>query len=152
MKSEDKIRDKFGVSTGYTAPEGFLTHIYGKVDSLKGEYPQVVPERVSIWLRVRPYLYLAAMFAGIWCMMKMFTMMTERADRISLDNPPAMIAKALQQPSVVEEMDYNDDMVAAASSDYELEQAMQNNYDSFEQFEADFDYTFKEEYADLQIP
>ena len=43
--------------------------------------PQVeitrVDERPTLWTRLRPYAYMAAMFAGIWCMMKVFNGLTE---------------------------------------------------------------------------
>ena len=28
--------------------------------------------RPNLWLRLRPYVYMAAMFAGVWCMMHIF--------------------------------------------------------------------------------
>ena len=60
------------------------------------DYPEV--ERVaplSVWQRVKPYVYLVAMFAGIWMMMKVFHTVST-ADRLSLDNPPEAIVQLLE--------------------------------------------------------
>ena len=62
--------------------------------------PPVV--KMTRWQRMKPYVYLAAMFAGIWCTMKMVTMIQSApaGTEVSLDNPPAMIAQAMSSPEV----------------------------------------------------
>lgn len=51
-----------------------------------------ISERQRLWLRVRPYAYMAAMFAGIFCMMKMFDMMRSPSADLNIDNYPAVTA------------------------------------------------------------
>ena len=46
----------------------------------------MAPAPQTFWGRVRPYVYMAAMFAGIWCMFKMFTMMSNTSTDLSIDN------------------------------------------------------------------
>ena len=43
----------------------------------------------SIWQKVRPYVYMAAMFMGVWCMMKTFDMMRPTD---SLESNPVLAA------------------------------------------------------------
>ncbi len=39
----------------------------------------------TVWERIRPYVYMAAMFAGIWCMLKMFTLMNPADVDLSIE-------------------------------------------------------------------
>ena len=46
--------------------------------------PRVLPR--SVWQKVRPYVYMAAMFMGVWCMMKMFDLMRPSNEDIGIEN------------------------------------------------------------------
>lgn len=74
MKQEDKnILDKLGKQTGFQVPEGYFEHFTQQmVDQLPDIEITDVEAKPSLWVRVRPYVYMAAMFAGIWCMMQIF--------------------------------------------------------------------------------
>ena len=132
MKYEDKISDKTGRSDGLTVPDGFFEQTFSK---LQAELPPMeVPKapRLTLWQKVRPYVYLAAMFAGIWCMMKMFHTMTA-APEISLETPPALVAQAMDAHAseyYAPEWSY---------SDYELEQELAADEEAFNEFAASFD-------------
>lgn len=70
------ILTKVNHSDGMTVPEGYFEDFAARMTASlpereweRGE-PRVVPR--SFWQRVRPYVYLAAMFAGVWCMMNIF--------------------------------------------------------------------------------
>lgn len=58
----------------------------------------------GFWHRVRPYVYMAAMFAGIWCMLKVFTLMTNssQSNGLSIESIPAL-ATAVQNEQFVED-------------------------------------------------
>lgn len=45
----------------------------------------------SLWMKVRPYVYLAAMFMGIWCMMNLFDLTRANTEQ-NIDNNPTLIA------------------------------------------------------------
>lgn len=152
MKLEQKIETKFGRDTGLRAPDGFLDSVYANVNARKGDVTFSVPSRPTRWQRVRPYIYLAAMFAGIWCMMKMFTMMNTDASRVELSNPPALIAEAATQPSIIADFNLSEDIQATSSSDYQLEKEVQEIYPDFQQFENEFGYEFTDEYENMHIP
>ena len=162
MNKEQKIEEKFGRDTGFSVPEGFLEDIYTRVEHLRGPLPEITErQKPSRWQIFRPYIYLAAMFAGIWCMMKVFSVASETAvDRqvamteqtsVSLDNPPTLLAEAVESPEILEELEYNESISADASTDYELEQDIQDSFSDFEQFEEAFDYEFEDEYASINI-
>ncbi len=62
--------------SGMTVPEGYFEQFASKMmERIPADEPRVVemPPR-SLWQKVRPYVYMAAMFAGIWLMMNMFTL------------------------------------------------------------------------------
>lgn len=73
MKQEDSpILKKLGKDAGFEVPEHYFAD-FSK--NLMDSLPEVkITEEVkpSRWMRIRPYVYMAAMFAGIWCMMKVF--------------------------------------------------------------------------------
>ncbi|MCM1292847.1 MAG: hypothetical protein NC230_04630 [Bacteroides sp.] len=73
----DKLKDGNG---GMTVPDGYFESFEQRMCRMlpkqEWEEPQttkVMPK--TVWQKVRPYVYLAAMFLGIWCMMQMFDMM-----------------------------------------------------------------------------
>lgn len=74
MKEEkSQILKRLGKEPGFKVPEHYF-------DDFNKKMAESLPEititddnaKPSMWLRVRPYVYMAAMFAGIWCMMTVF--------------------------------------------------------------------------------
>lgn len=80
---------KINRNDGMTVPEGFFEDFAAKMEAMLPERPEAEqPRRIehrTTWQRVRPYVYMAAMFAGIWCMLKMFTMMGPGNIDLSID-------------------------------------------------------------------
>lgn len=69
---------------GMSVPEGYFEAFAERMAAALPYRPeaeeqsrQQVPKRTT-WQNIRPYIYLAAMFAGVWLMMQMFTMMGGR--------------------------------------------------------------------------
>lgn len=146
MRQEDQLKEKYGTDPGFRVPDGYFEELNLRImDSLPAypEAPKVVD--MSLWQRVKPYVYLAAMFAGIWLMMKVFHTATSTAT-LNLDNPPEAIAMAMASD--------HDEIIQYISpaNDYALENEMTQTYSSIEEFEEDFGYDFKPEYASIQIP
>lgn len=109
----DKIADK---GDGLTVPDKFFEDFAVK---MAGQLPfreeldvpvarQKAPKN-STWMRVRPYVYMAAMFAGAWCLIKMFSLMSPATDDVSIDNYPSL-SLALQQDEQFVEDYVIDDM------------------------------------------
>ena len=73
MNFNDETLSKIGRDPGFRVPDGYF-------DDFAKRTAESLPRRVlpqapkpTRWQRVRPFVYLAAMFAGIWCMMQIFT-------------------------------------------------------------------------------
>ena len=71
-KEKNNILTKIGKDAGFRVPEGYF-------DSFAEEVVRKLPEPVltpiqpvTRWQRIRPFVYMAAMFVGIWLMMKIF--------------------------------------------------------------------------------
>ena len=91
MKKESDILEKAGGKDGMTVPEGFFESFAEQMAAKLPPNPEaegtVLLRPKTTWERLRPYVYMAAMFAGIWCMLKMFTLMTPSAGiDLSIDN------------------------------------------------------------------
>ena len=66
----------------------------------------------SMWQRVKPFAYMAAMFAGVWCMMSVFSHFTASGN---LDSVRAVAEKMGDDNSNVEEF-----IMSGAVSDYDI--------------------------------
>lgn len=66
------ILSKVGREAGFKVPENYFDDFAAKMEKMLLEH-EVIPEvKPSKWNRIRPYIYMTAMFAGIWCMMWIF--------------------------------------------------------------------------------
>lgn len=105
-KPLDKIAAK---GDGMTVPDGYFEDFATKMaGSLPFREVLDIPEkeqrapRNKMWLRVRPYVYMAAMFAGAWCLLKTFTLMSPSHNDINISNYP-QLSEALEDKNFVEE-------------------------------------------------
>lgn len=99
---------------GMTVPEGYFEAFKAKMKvslpeqewerEALGEH-KAVPK--SFWQKVRPYVYMAAMFAGVWCMMKMFDIMKGDGN-MSIESRPELVA-ALGDSGFVEDLNLYDE-------------------------------------------
>lgn len=144
MRQEERLKEKFGTDPGFKVPEGYFEELNARIMNNLPEYPEAPKAMdLSLWQRVKPYVYLAAMFAGIWLMMNMFHRMSS-APELSLDNPPAAIAAMMQS--------YGEDSYPVFSDDdYELQTGIIDSYGSIDEFEEDFGYDFKPEFANMKF-
>lgn len=81
MKHEKQdILSKLGRDSGFKVPENYFENFASKMDQILQEH-EVIPEiKPTVWNRLRPYIYLTAMFAGIWCMMWIFNDIASKTD------------------------------------------------------------------------
>lgn len=90
------ILEKINHNDGLTVPDGYFEEFAARLTASLPErewekpQPKVMPR--SFWQKVRPYVYLAAMFMGVWCMMKMFDLMRTDSTGLSIENNPVMTA------------------------------------------------------------
>ena len=132
METRNDILEKVDHKTGYTIPEGYFDNVRSRILQNLPEYQEAKPEPISKWRKIQPYVYMAAMFAGIWCMMKMFHMMT--STDLSLDNPPESIALAMA------DVDHTEWYVPSDNAEvFMIEDDICSQYSSFDEFKQDFD-------------
>ena len=128
MRREDKLKEKVGQGLPYSVPEGYFESLRANVMAGLPEYPAKprVP-KLTAWQRLRPYIYLAAMFAGIWCMMQIF-------HRVS--SPPTPSEDHIA--SYFEPDSYDLFIEAQSGNDLEIEDEVQSLYPSVDEFRKDF--------------
>jgi len=74
MKHEDStLLTKYGKDSGFKVPENYFDDFNQRMaDMLPDVEITPVDVKPTMWQRVRPLVYMAAMFAGVWCMMSVF--------------------------------------------------------------------------------
>lgn len=145
MREEEKLLLRYGRATGFTVPEGYFEAFRTEMASKLPEYPvgRTAP-KLSTWHKLRPYVYLAAMFVGIWCMMKIFHTMTS-VPEITLDQIPDQAALAMVQTP-----GYDFYLEAADQiTDADLMDALSEHYTDIDEFARDFGYDFDPKFANL---
>lgn len=132
MKDEEKLTYKYGRDSGMRVPDGYFADFEKRMLASLPEYPRESQmEERSSWQRFKPYIYLAAMFCGIWLMMKLFHTVSQPLN-VSLDNPPEAIVQLIDGG-------YADDFQYGLwDIDYVLEEEVLMDYDSMDEFEAKF--------------
>ncbi len=148
MGKEEKLLKHAGRHAGMKVPDGYFEEFVGKMMTALPDYPKKPEVPVlSMWQRVKPYVYMAAMFAGIWCMMKMFHIASQNSSSADLDNPPQSVVLALDDSETFDyfyEASSPDDI-----SDFEVEESVVSQYQDMDDFEKDFGYEIKPEYSDM---
>lgn len=149
MKNEDDIINKVGHDTGMRVPDGYFDSFAHDMMAKLPEYPQKpMPQRLSTWNRIKPYIYLAAMFAGIWCMMKMFHIASQGVGP-DQEEIPASVITAMQDQDTYEYFYQIDD---DDTYDFKVEESVISDYDNISDFEKDFGYVIEPEYASIKLP
>ena len=112
MKTENDILSKLGDDSGMKVPEGYFADFASRMakelptqDFENEQSPKVFPR--SRWQQMRPYIYLAAMFMRIWCMMKMFNLMQPADTNLLIDSNPTLIS-ALNDDAFAEDFYYEE--------------------------------------------
>ena len=106
MANTDNI--KFPKSNGMTVPEGYFDDFAARMAASlpeqewerAGEAAAEAPRR-TVWQIVRPYVYLAAMFMGVWLMMNMFDHIRPSAS-LSVESSP-VLAEAVGNDAFINE-------------------------------------------------
>jgi hypothetical protein len=104
MKEDKDILSRINRRDGMTVPDGWFDDFASRMADSLPERPALenaspAPVSRTIWERIRPYVYMAAMFAGVWCMLKMFTLMTSDSST-SLD-ANSVLAEAFNNETFV---------------------------------------------------
>lgn len=108
MKETNEILGKINRNDGIDVPKGYFEDFAARMAASLPERPEIESESRIVamprtpWQRIRPYVYMAAMFAGVWCMLKMFSLMTTPADPLAIESYPEL-ADALGDEQFVKE-------------------------------------------------
>ena len=113
MKHEDStILKKYGKDPGFKVPENYFDDFNKRMaDMLPDVEITPVDVKPTMWQRVKPLVYMAAMFAGVWCMIQVFSNFTNSGN---LDSVRA-VAEKLQ-----DDKENVDDFIMSGVSDYDI--------------------------------
>ena len=113
MKQEDStILNKYGKDPGFKVPENYFADFNQRMaDMLPDVEITPVDVKPTMWQRIKPIIYLAAMFAGVWCMMQIFAHFTSTGN---LNGVRAVAEKLQDDKSNV------DDFIMSGVSDYDI--------------------------------
>lgn len=106
MSKQTEILSKNAGRDGMTVPDGYFSDFASRMSASLPDRPELASMQVGVpprtmWQRIRPYAYMAAMFAGVWCMLKMFSIMSGGGVQ-PLDTNPIM-AEAMGNDAFVNE-------------------------------------------------
>lgn len=74
MKTEQNNLDRLKGKNPFTVPEGYMEGLTANIMSqLPEREPEEEVKKVSLMDRVRPWLYMAAVFAGLGCFLKFWS-------------------------------------------------------------------------------
>lgn len=133
---EEELLNKAGRRGGWQVPEGYFESL---AEQIRPQLPELEvaaarPVARAFWQRMSPYIYLAAMFCGIWLMMQIFHWASEDTANVNIDNPPAMIAQIMEKPEQAGIY-----VAPSMMQDMELESEMVEDYADIDDFEAAFE-------------
>lgn len=104
-KENDNILDKCSRKDGLTVPTGYFDDFAKRMAEnlpARPELEMAMPEKRTFWQTVRPYVYMAAMFMGVWCMLSLFTKLSSASDKLSIEANPEL-ATAVSNERFVED-------------------------------------------------
>lgn len=85
MKEENKILSKVGKRNPFKVPDGYFTDFTQELMSKLPEKENLYTnQEVTLWQRVKPWIYMTAMFCGIMLSVRMFV------DKPNQDEFPAI--------------------------------------------------------------
>ena len=71
-KEETNLLNRCGKENPFKVPEGYFENFAGQLmDKLPEKAPVEAPD-ITLWMRIRPWVYMAAMFCGIMLMVRTF--------------------------------------------------------------------------------
>lgn len=73
MKEEDELLRKLGTGNPFTVPEGYFENFSSKLmERLPEKEPALPQPAITTWQRIKPWVYMAAMFCGLMLSVRVF--------------------------------------------------------------------------------
>ena len=114
MKREDStLLNKYGKDSGFKVPENYFADFNERMTQMLPDV-EITPVDVkpTMLQRVRPLVYLAATFAGVWCMMQVFSHFTDTSSM----NGISVVAEKMQE----DKSNVDDFIMSGSVSDYDI--------------------------------
>jgi hypothetical protein len=114
MKREDStILNKYGKDPGFKVPENYFADFNQRMAEMLPDV-EITPVDVkpTMWQRVKPLVYMAAMFAGVWCMLSVFSHFTDTGNGLRINQ----VAEKLQD----DKGNLDDFIMSGSVSDYDI--------------------------------
>lgn len=114
MKREDStLLNKYGKDSGFKVPENYFADFNQRMAEMLPDV-EVTPVEIkpTMWQRIKPLAYMAAMFAGVWCMMSVFSHFTSTDN---INSVRAVADKLTASKDNVEEF-----IMSGSVSDYDI--------------------------------
>lgn len=99
MEHNDILQQQKQTNAGMTVPEGYFDDFNKRMAAALPVQDWEQPDHEANilprtrWQKIRPYVYLAAMFMGIWCMMNMFDLIhNTTATPGDINSNPALLS------------------------------------------------------------
>ncbi len=114
MKHEDStILKKYGKDPGFKVPENYFDDFNKRMaDMLPDVEITPIDVKPTMWQRIKPLVYMAAMFAGVWCMMQVFSHFTGTDNGLRVSE----VAEKLQD----DKSNLDDFIMSGSVSDYDI--------------------------------
>ena len=86
MKQEEsKILSKLGKDAGFKTSDNYFSDFSKNLaDKLPEVTIQETKQAPNLWVRIRPFVYMAAMCAGIFCMIQLFDVLNGTSGKSSI--------------------------------------------------------------------
>ncbi len=111
MDENKNILDKINRKSGMTVPDNYFADFAEKMmQNLPEKQEPIIAKPPTLWQRVRTYVYLAAMFAGIWCMVKMVNLIgsSTPGTPASFVQSEQILAQAIEDESFISDYCYEE--------------------------------------------
>ena len=113
MKHDDStLLNKYGKNPGFKVPENYFADFNKRMAEMLPDV-EITPvdAKPTMWQRLKPLVYMAAMFAGVWCMMSVFSHFSNTSSLQSIK----AVAEQLYDDNNVDEF-----IMSGSVSDYDI--------------------------------
>jgi len=94
MKEEKELLTRIGRQEPFTVPDGYFESLTERVMQRLPEKATPEAEPLTLWQRVKPWVYMTAMFAGLMCSMRLWM---ERPTPRGLSHPDRTRRRTVQR-------------------------------------------------------
>ncbi|MDR0845269.1 MAG: hypothetical protein LBN71_08610 [Tannerella sp.] len=109
METKQNRLDDLKGHNPFKVPEGYFENLNNQIMSQLPELPHQAPKTVSLYSRVRPWLYMAAVFAGLLITFKLITYL-QPSEKDTSQGTPLYVHATISGETVLtaseEEQDY----------------------------------------------